>query len=102
MQVRAVFMVPTYDNDGRQFSAEVMDHVRSLIIEKFGGYTAEIVQGAWADAKGHVYYDENIRYTITMDQEKVADLKEMLAYFKGLLRQEAMYLEMQPVEMALV
>lgn len=100
--IRATFMVPTYDNDGQQFPEEVMEHVRSMVIEKFGGYTSDMVQGAWADADGRVYYDENIRYTITMDQEKVTELKEMLVYFKDLLRQEAMYLELQPVEVILV
>lgn len=102
MQVRAVFMIPTYDNDGKKFSAGTLDLVRRMILDEFGGYTAETVQGAWVDEDGSVYFDENIRYTVTMEQEKVKDLKDMLEYFKALLRQEAMYLEMQPVDMVLV
>lgn len=100
--VRATFMIPTHDNDGIKFSDETMEHVRSMIIETFGGYTADMVQGAWSDENGRIYYDENIRYTVTMEKEKIESLKDMLAHFKVLLRQEAMYLEVQPVEVILV
>lgn len=102
MKVRASFMIPLYDNDGRQFSEEVMEHVRKTILGTFGGYTSDNVQGAWINEEGRIFYDESIRYTITMEKEKVAELKEILVYFKELLNQEAMYLEVQPVEVILV
>jgi len=56
-------VLPTHDNDGRDLSVTHTALKRELI-EYFGGYSATAQTGGWLNAKGELFEEPSIRYTV--------------------------------------
>jgi hypothetical protein len=85
------FLLPTFDNDGAQFSKEEFDRVRRELTERFGGVTAFMQSpavGLWADDRGVVRRDDLVSFEVmaeTLDREWWRSYREQLC---GRFRQQ--------------
>lgn len=94
-QVKALFFLPTVDNDGRDLTAEI-EQVRDELILDFDGYTfMGYVKGAFRMADGSVSRDVNEAYFVVLNESRVGELEGVLRRFKQQTLQEALYLEVQ-------
>lgn len=95
---KATFIIPTADNQGRKFPAATMDGIQQEILREFGGFTVREVTGGWVDEQGKSYIEQNLEYTIVMDDEAIERLAQWLEKVKGLLSQKEMWLEAHETE----
>ncbi len=49
-------------------------HVRTRLLERFGGFTASLVEGAWKDEAGKVHYDTSVKYEVAADWASATEL----------------------------
>lgn len=92
-KVKAVFFVPTVDNDGRELDAEIDDLEMELTLT-FAGWTCQgYVQGKYKMADGSHADDVNASYFVVFEESRIHELKEILRAFKKKTLQEAIYLE---------
>ena len=91
--VKATFYLPVRDNDGRSLAGEIKDAEQRLW-ESFHAFTrAGVVTGAYRMADG-TRADDDKRYELVIDDDRLADLKAILQAFKTATTQEAIYLEL--------
>ncbi len=89
-----ILLVPLNYNDGSEVPQEVRDRIYDEILDLAGGYyTAGIGQGAYRMKSGTKQVDRCAEMWILVDEQNVAELKQMVARFADLLDQESMYLE---------
>lgn len=62
----AFLILPLRDNDGNRL-IETHAALREAILDNFGGYTQQLVTGAWKDSDGKVCQDDSLKYEIAMD-----------------------------------
>ena len=63
--------IPTNDNDGRAFPAELFSSVRQELVDRFGGMTAftrEPVEGLWDTPEGGKRHDTLIIYEVMVQK----------------------------------
>lgn len=90
----ATLTLPGLDNN-RQSLAFVHDALRIELLNHFGGYTAVPCVGAWRDANGRTFRDENIRYEVACDVVSNYDYRQLVQLarsYGGLGRQDAIFL----------
>ena len=91
--VKAVFLLPIRDNDGRPLGIEIGAAIDE-VFEAFGGWTFEgTVSGAFRMADGTQKRDECAKYTVVLDGRRLRALERILRRFKTKTLQEAIYLE---------
>ena len=59
----ATLILPVDDNDGASLQ-ELHKAVEGFLLARFGGFSASLITGKWADAAGTVYEDVSIRYEV--------------------------------------
>lgn len=64
--VRFEIVVPTRDSNGFEIP-RVHDYVRTVLTDRFGGFSATETSGYWRDGST-VHVDESITYTIDTDR----------------------------------
>jgi hypothetical protein len=94
-QVKALFLVPVQDNDGRDLSGEIEDLRAELLVSFMGWSYLGIVQGAYRMAAGDAAFDVHHSYLVVLDEERVPELEQLLRGFKARTLQEAIYLAIQ-------
>ncbi len=99
---RATFQIPQKGNDGKRFPTKAMAEVQREVLEMFGGCTVRKTQGAWLGDDGKTYIDENLEYTVVMEEGALEKLVGWLARKRDQLEQEAMFLEVSEVETKLI
>lgn len=63
----ASIILPEYGNDGETLD-DAHEYLQRLILDTFGGYSAQCIKGAWRDpATGMIYRDTSTRYDIAME-----------------------------------
>jgi hypothetical protein len=80
-------IVPLHDNDKREFPEELINSVRTEVINEFGGLTAINVVGQWQSGK-ELFTDRNIQVIVDVP---IKDHKRTTAFFLNLkdeLREE--------------
>ena len=93
--VKAQFLLPTHDNDGRALAAEIAA-VMDRIYDRFHGWTLEAtVRGVFRMADGSKKVDVCERYMVLFDATRIEELEQELRLFKAQTQQEAIYLEIQ-------
>ncbi len=93
--VKAVFLLPIADNDGRDLSEEI-EAVRNAAYDRFTAWTYEgEVRGAYRMADGTPAIDQSDRYMVFLEEARLPELEEILRSFKAKANQEAIYLEIQ-------
>jgi hypothetical protein len=94
-QVKAVFLIPLKDNDGRDLRAEVTE-LRTELLVTFGGWSSlGLVQGAYRMADGTPAFDVHRSFAVVLDEARLPELEQILRIFKNKTLQEAIYLEIQ-------
>jgi len=101
--VKAVFLLPLHDNDGRDLTAEIIE-VQTQLWSIFTAFSKEgQVEGVYQMADGSRAADVNEKYSIHFDESRLADLEQILRNFKGKTLQEKIYLEINHgVELRLI
>lgn len=101
--VRAIFLLPAEDTDGRDLESEI-DAARADLWACFSAYTSEgEVEGVYKMADGSKSDDTLRMFSLVLDDARVADLEQILRDFKAKTRQEAIYLEIQhAIELRLI
>jgi hypothetical protein len=61
----ATLILPLRDNAGNKVT-DAHAHLRTGILDAFGGYTQTLVAGAWKGDDGKVYLDDSLKYEIAM------------------------------------
>ena len=87
-----VTILPLRDNDGVSLDAEA-GTVLAAILERFGAFTADAVEGGWKAPDGAVYRDASRRVTVFCHAADRADARGLVADAGRTLRQEAMFFE---------
>lgn len=101
--VKATFVIPKADNNGKRFDSIVMTNIQRDILERFSGYTAREVQGAWLEeSTGKTYFDESWEYTVVMETAELGILRQWLKSIKTVLGQKEMFLEHSTVTSELI
>jgi hypothetical protein len=94
-QVKAYFLLPLKDNDGRDLGTEI-NELLLAIYGRFDGWSKEgIVEGAFRMADGRMALDQSGKYMAFLDGARLGELVEVLLDFKRKARQEKIYLEIQ-------
>ena len=101
--VKATFLLPVKDNDGRDLLAEI-EEARSQLWLSFRAYTNEgRVRGAYEMADGSQATEFHEKFTLVLDDSRSGELEEVIKGFKAKTTQETMYLEIQhAVELRLI
>ena len=95
MTVKAVFLLPLADNDGRALAAEIAA-ARDQVYDRFDGWTFEgNVTGAFRMAGGTKKIDTCQRYMVFLNDSCIGELEMLLREFKARTPQVAIYLEIQ-------
>jgi hypothetical protein len=85
-------LVPVTDNDGKDFSDEIVAEFESAILDRFGGFTLlpSEVSGEWRNDAGVRYRDRSRCYLIGIDSiGRGSDVVELAHVAKKLFAQEA-------------
>jgi len=80
-------IVPLHDNDNKEFPEELINSVKTKVINEFGGLTAVNAVGQWQSGR-ELYTDRNIQVIVDVP---IKDHKETTSFFlslKGELRKE--------------
>ena len=94
-KVKVVFFVPLLDNDGRDLAHETSD-LQVEIFDTFVAFTRSgLVTGAYLMADGRRADDELWSYFVVLEEERVSELREIIARFKAKTTQEWIYFELQ-------
>ena len=93
--VKATILLPVLNNEGADLEKENTKILADTLIA-FGGYTADDVTGAYIMDDGRAVYDESSRLVIIIDKLRVPELRAMVKQWGKLLRQEIMYLDVEP------
>ncbi len=99
---RTVFLIPLEDNDGRPFDAKLFRQTQKELLQKYGGFQVDRVEGQWLGDDGNIYRDKSLRYIICMEEDQVGELKEWLKEIRDRFRQMALWLEVSEVETNLI
>src|ERR1017187_4850461 len=92
-KVKAVFFIPTADNDGRLLDAEIKDLEMELTVT-FTGWTCQgYVEGQYMMSDGTSTGDINASYFVVFEESRIQELMDILRAFKAKTLQEAIYLE---------
>ena len=73
-------IAPLHDNDNREFPEELINSVRTKVINEFGGLTAINVVGQWQSGK-ELFTDRNIQVIVDVP---IKDHKRTTAFFLNL------------------
>ena len=94
-KLKAVFFLPLLDNDGRDLSQEISD----LEFEMFATFVAftrsGLVTGAYLMADGRRMDDELWSYFVVFEENRIPELRDIIARFKAQTTQEWIYFELQ-------
>ena len=94
-QVKAVFFVPLWDNNGRELSGEIAD-LETDLYRTFVGWTMMgTVNGMYQMADLRPAFDECNSYMLLTEESRIGELEQILLDFKAKTTQEAIYLEVQ-------
>jgi hypothetical protein len=94
-QIKALFYLPLYDNDGRDLMAEI-EEVQEEIYLRFMGWTFQgFVKGAYRMPDGTQSRDLSSAYIVVLDEAQMTELERVLRDFKSKTLQDAIYLEIQ-------
>jgi hypothetical protein len=63
----ASVILPDPDTMGAHAIRQGNIYLKKELVSHFGGYTVHKAQGAWRDNDGQIVYDDNMIYTIAMD-----------------------------------
>jgi len=98
-RVKVTFLLPVKDNQGHDLTADIEETVRE-IYDRFKGWTSEgYVRGAFRMPDGTQSQDLCAKYFVVLDDEsRLDELKEVLVAFKKKAAQEAIYVEIQRVD----
>jgi hypothetical protein len=95
-QVKAVFLLPLADNDGRSLSAEVAT-AEAELYRLFGRWTRRgPVSGTYKMPDGSQALDHSYEYTILLEDFQLPELERVLKTFRAKTKQDAIYLELTP------
>jgi hypothetical protein len=94
-KVKAVFYLPTSDNDGRNLDDEIDELEFALYAESVGWTKNGMVTGTYQMPDGSRSDDVHMVTSIFMDELRLADLKTILLTFKDRTLQDSIYLEIQ-------
>ena len=93
--VKAIFLLPLKDNDGRDLKAEI-DEVRDQLFDHFDGWTLEgTVLGAFRMPDGSQKIDACDKYMVFLDEVRLGEVEQVLLEFKAKTTQAAIYFEVQ-------
>ena len=88
-------LVPTHDNDGKEFSPGTIQKFEFEVMTLTGGLTREgVVEGQWMDQKDRrVYVDKSIKYTIAVKEKDLQMLQVIVKMHMRRLGQISYYYE---------
>lgn len=92
----ASIVIPDPDTMGGHAIRRANINLRKNLCDAFGGYTLHKAQGAWRDETGQIVYDDNLVYTVAMDDTAENKFKlRQLAEAAGVeAEQEVVYLRL--------
>lgn len=92
--IETYILIPTYDNDGKEFSLMEYEKMEKILLDNFGGYSKEpgLVEGSWINEEGEIFKDKNRKYVIAINTKDKAKIKEICGLFRDQFRQEAIFL----------
>jgi hypothetical protein len=101
--IKAVFLLPLVDNDGRDLAVEILE-VQTQLWDRLTAYSIEgYVEGIFQMADGSRATDVNEKYSVILDESRLSELEQVLAGFKAKTLQEKIYLEIyRNVELRLI
>jgi hypothetical protein len=94
------FLLPLKDNEGRAFSREDFERVRTELTERFGGVTAFLqapAQGAWKE-EGETTRDEVVLYEVMAEELERGWWKNYREQLERRFRQETLLVRALGVE----
>jgi len=101
--VKATFLLPVRDNDGRDLLPEIR-RVRRGLWGRFHAYTIDgQAEGVYQMADGTQASDIHMKISLILDDSRLGEIEEVLLDFKTKTTQETIYLEIvRDVELRLV
>ena len=91
--IRALFLLPVRDNDGRSLTSEISE-VEDRCFVEFGAWTAGgYFKGAWRMKTGERALDTTAVYILYLERDRLEALRVLLREFKAKTRHEAILLE---------
>lgn len=95
MRKRVTLLIPLTFNDGSEVPSEVMQSIRGELLIAFGGWTiVGTVEGAYRmQATGQEQMDRLLHVWVVIEDDRIDELKSMVARWGKLFGQEAMYFE---------
>ena len=92
-RIKAHFLLPLRDNDGRDLAAEI-EEVRDDLFVAFGGWTFQgYVKGTFLMHDRSVSVDTSASHFVVMEEMRIPELEKILHAFRSKTTQEAIYLE---------
>lgn len=93
--MKFITLIPTERNDGSVVSSVEMQAILQRFWQEFGGSTVDgPVDGHWID-RGTVYQDQCWRVTVSCDNDKLDQARQLVMEIGRQLGQLAMYFEVQ-------
>lgn len=101
---KVIFLLPTTFNDGSPIAASLLKSIELEIFEKFGGWTVlgEVAGTYRMTDSGQMQTDRLTQVWVALPNERIGELKTMVAKFGRWLQQEAMYFEVTDSEVKLL
>jgi hypothetical protein len=92
-QVKATFLLPIRDNDGRDLASEIQN-VQEKLWLRFSAYTTDgRVTGVYQMVDGSKSTDFSEKFSVIIEEASISALEEVLKEFKKGTIQESIYLE---------
>ena len=91
---KAVFYIPKNYNDNSQVESSIIEGLKTLIVQQFGGLTIKgECEGFYKSDSGDIMQDINLIFEVGLNVDDINQLEEILKEYKNILNQEALYLE---------
>ena len=97
--IKATFIIPAHDNNGRDLTDERIC-LEADLITAFGGYTGYPIQGGWMPTSKSMAKEPGYCYFIAMEDNEgsvpltdLGKLRAILQCFKSQTLQESIYLD---------
>jgi hypothetical protein len=94
-------LLPTRDNEGQTFSADVWEKVKDVLLDRFGGltaYTRSPAEGFWAPTPGQKWRDDVFIVEVIAENLDRQWWRSFKAELEVALRQEQLVVRALPMD----
>ncbi|WP_088342668.1 MULTISPECIES: hypothetical protein [Rhodomicrobium] len=94
-------LLPSADNDGRQFAREEFDRVKDELANRFDGVTAYLqapAEGVWRNG-GQSSHDEIVIFEVMVEEVNLPEWRSRRAELERRFRQEKVIIRYMPMSL---